>query len=264
MKQEMLVHKYQQKTPAIVLVGGSNVAFGFNSGILHDSLGMSVINTGLMYGLGIQFMLRHTSTYLTKGDILVIAPEYHHFYNDFAYGNGTALAELFYIDPHIVTHFDDIRQFKVITDHTGIFSRVFPSKTTDNQGYTALGFNEYGDYTDHWNRPPIPFDHVSLKDFKTIYTGFLDYYEKAVADLRSRGIQVIIIPPSFAETSYRMIEDRLIPLFSEFDRRGLSFSIPPRESAYPDSLFYDSCYHLGYEGVMIRTSQLLQLLKSRL
>jgi hypothetical protein len=264
MKQEMLVRKYQQKTPAVVLIGGSNVKMGFNSGILHDSLGMSVINTGLNAGLGLQFMLRHTSTYLTKGDILVIAPEYNHFYNDCAYG-GSTLAGVFYIDPYIITSFDDIRQFKVITDYTDDFFMRFvvPSKTTDNRGYTAF-YNEYGDLTSHWNMPSQSFDHVSLKDFKTINTGFLDYYEKAVATLRNRGIQVIIIPPSFAETSYRNIEERLVPLFSEFDRRGLSFSIPPQESVYPDSLFFDSPYHLVYEGLMIRTGQLLQLLKGRL
>ncbi|MDR0348440.1 MAG: hypothetical protein LBH90_02965 [Tannerella sp.] len=266
MKQEMLVRKYQQKTPAVVLLGGSNVAFGFNSGMLHDSLGMSVINTGFNSNFGLQFMLRHTSKYLTKGDILIIAPEYHHFYNDQAYG--ISLAPLFYIDPDIVTNFDDIRQFKSILDNANeiFIHSVFPSKTAENRGhvYTISGFNEYGDYASHWNMPSQSYDHVSIKDFKTINTGFLDYYENAVATLRSRGIQVIIIPPSFAETSYRNIEERLVPLFSEFDRRGLSFSIPPQESAYPDSLFFDSYYHLGYEGVMIRTGQLLELLKGRL
>jgi hypothetical protein len=125
-------------------------------------------------------------------------------------------------------------------------------------------YNEYGDLTGHWNMPSQFIGLSSPKELKTINTRFLDYYEKAVADLRSRGIQVIIIPPSLAETSYRNIEERLIPLFSEFDRRGLSFSIPPQESAYPDSLFFDSPNHLIYEGLMIRTGQLLQLMKSRL
>jgi hypothetical protein len=259
MKQEMLVRKYQQKTPAIVLVGGSNVAFGFNSGILHDSLEMSVVNTGLYSGFGLEFMLRHTSKYLTKDDILVIAPEYHHFYNDFAYGR-LGLAELFYADPYIITDFDDIRQFKAIIDNTKdvlMYSITFLPEI-------KIGFNEYGDHTNHWDKPSQSYDHVSLNEFKTINTSFLDYYENAVAALRSRGIQVIIIPPSFAETSYRKIEERLIPLFSEFDMRGLNFSIPPQESVYPDSLFFDSNYHLVYEGVMIRTNQLLELLKSRL
>ncbi|MDR0349671.1 MAG: hypothetical protein LBH90_09305 [Tannerella sp.] len=262
MKQEMLVRKYQQKIPAVVLLGGSNVMMGFNSGVLHDSLGISVINAGFSASLGLQFMLRHTSTYLTKGDILVIAPEYNHFYNDYAYG-GSSLAELFYINPDIITDLDDIRQFKAIIGNTNdiLMHFIFPPAPR----IYKIDFNKYGDLTSHWNMPPQSYDQVSyLYGFKTINTGFLDYYENAVADLRSRGVQVIIIPPPLPETSYRKIEDRLIPLFSEFDKRNLSFSIPPQESAYSDSLFFDSPYHLVYEGLMIRTGQLLELLKGRL
>jgi hypothetical protein len=264
MKQEMLVRKYQQKTPAVVLLGGSNVAFGFNSGMLQDSLGIPVINTGLHAGLGLQFMLRHISQYLTKGDILIIAPEYSHFYGNGAYGN-TDLAVLFHIDPSISEDFN-IKQFKALIFGTKNLLRdyIFTITETENKILTASGFNEYGDLTSHWNMPSRFSGQISLNDFETANTSFLDYYEKAVADLRNRGIQVIIIPPSFAETSYRNIEDRLIPLFSEFDRRNLSFSIPPQESVYPDSLFFDTYYHLGYEGLTIRTGQLLQLLKSRL
>jgi phosphatidylserine/phosphatidylglycerophosphate/cardiolipin synthase-like enzyme len=88
----------------------------------------------------------------------------------------------------------------------------------------------------------------------------LDYYENAVEALRNRGVQVVIILPSFAETSYKMIEERLALLFAEFEKRGLNFAIPPQESAYPDSLFFDTYYHLGYEGVLIRTNQLIKVM----
>ncbi|MDR2691322.1 MAG: hypothetical protein LBB73_03355 [Dysgonamonadaceae bacterium] len=266
-KRKMLVDKHHQKTPSIILLGGSNVAFGFNSEILQDSLNMPVINMGLGAGQGLKFMLDNASKYLTEGDILVIAAEYHHFFGNDAYGN-TDLASLFYIDPSINEGFN-MKQVKALTFGTKNLFRdyllsLLGLKNKDiafSQSCKVSDFNSHGDLVRHWTLPPQHYSHVSPGDLKTINMPFLDYYENAVAALRNRGVQVIIIPPSFAETSYKMIEERLIPLFSEFEKRDLGFAIPPQESAYPDSLFFDTHYHLGYEGVLIRTNQLIRAMK---
>ncbi|MDR1499451.1 MAG: hypothetical protein LBI58_00535 [Tannerellaceae bacterium] len=266
-KQEMLVDKQHQQKPSVILLGGSNIAFGFKSKMIEEALDLPVINTGLHAGFGLKFMLDHTSKYLTKGDILIIAPEYDHFFNSMAYG-GINLIFLFYLDPRIGVHFGAVHLKKMITSLpttkdfflSSVLHLLFKRESED---YNASGFNEYGDYTDHWTMPSRPYPHASISDFKTINMKFLDYYQKAVAALRERGIQVIIIPPSFSETSYNNIEEKLIPLFSEFERRDLGFSIPPQESAYPDSLFFDTHYHLGYEGVLIRTNQLIQLMQAQ-
>jgi hypothetical protein len=257
-KQEMLRNKHLQKQPSIVLLGGSNVAYGFNSEMLLDSLNMPVINTGFNADLGLKFMLDNISNYLMEGDMLVIAPEYHHFFNTQTYGKST-LAVLFYTDPSIGVDFD-VKQFNAIIGNTGTAIHYLLIYSLSKSTNSVL--NEYGDHVAHWNKQPQSYKHVSPGDFKTINMPFLDYYENAVAALRNRGVQVIIIPPSFAETSYKMIEERLIPLFSEFEKRDLSFAIPPQESAYPDSLFFDTHYHLGYEGVLIRTNQLIRAMKT--
>jgi hypothetical protein len=257
-KQEMLRNKHLQKQPSIILVGGSNVAYGFNSELLHDSLSIPVINTGFNSDLGLKFILNNISNYLMEGDMLVIAPEYHHFFNTQAYGKYT-LTLLFYADPSVGVDFN-VKQFNAIIDNTGIYIRNFLihglSKSTD------FGLNKYGDRVTHWNKQPQSYKHISPGDFKTINMLFLDYYENAVAALRNRGVQVVIIPPSFEETSYKMIVEKLTCLFAEFEKRGLNFAIPPQESAYPDSLFFDSYYHLGYEGVLIRTNQLIRAMKT--
>jgi hypothetical protein len=207
-------------------------------------------------------MLDNTSKYLAEGDILIIAPEYNLFFGNNAYG-GTELTTLFYLDPSICKGFN-IKQVKTLIFGTKNLLRdyLLSSIRTENQDYyKTSGFIEYGDYVEHWSMQPRPYKHASLDDFKTINMRFLDYYKNAVEALRNRGVQVVIIPPSIAETSYKMIEDRLTLLFSEFDRRDLSFAIPPQESAYPDSLFFDSYYHLGYEGVLIRTKQLIRVFR---
>ena len=261
-KREMLVEKHRRKQPSVILLGGSNVAFGFNSGMLQDSLNIPFINAGLGAGQGLKFMLDNTSKYLAEGDVLVIAPEYHHFYGNDAYGN-TDLAVLFFVDPSIRGEFN-MKQYKTLVFGMKNILRdiLFPFLKPENDRRTVADFNQYGDFAKHWTMPPRPFTHASPADFNTINTNFLDYCENAVAALRSRGIQVVVIPPSFAETSYRKVEERLIPLFPEMEKRNLHFSIPPQESAYPDSLFFDTHYHLRYEGVLIRTNQLIQLMKT--
>jgi hypothetical protein len=262
-KQEMLVDKHRQKRPSVILLGGSNVAYGFNSKMIREALDLPVINTGLGAGSGLKFMLDNTSKYLTEGDVLVVAPEYNHFYGNSAYGN-VDLAVLFYMNPFISKEFN-AKQFKSLIFGTKNLLRewLFPFLKIEKPEHTTSGFNKYGDYARHWTMPSRPYHHASPADFKTMNINFLDYYENAVAALRSRGIQVVVIPPSFAETSYKTVEDRLLPLFSELENRDLSFSISPQESAYPDSLFFDTRYHLGYEGVLIRTNQLIELMKTR-
>ncbi|MDR2042121.1 MAG: hypothetical protein LBP98_07360 [Tannerella sp.] len=262
-KREMLIEKHRQKTPSIILLGGSNVAYGFNSGVLRDSLNMPVINTGIGAGIGLKFMLDNTSKYLTEGDILVIAPEYVHFFGNSAYGN-TDLAQLLYIDWSLCENFH-AKQAKAVIFGTKNLVRDYlllsPLKRESKKLIFKLSdFNRYGDMAAHWTMQPLPYEHASPGEFKTVNTSFLDYYEHAVEALRNRGVQVVIIPPSFSETSYRNMETKLIPLFAELEKRNLAFAIPPQEAAYPDSLFFDTHYHLGYEGVMIRTNRLVNLL----
>ena len=54
-KQDMLSRENRQ--PSIILVGGSNVAFGYNSKIISDSMNMDVINFGLHAGFGLKYII---------------------------------------------------------------------------------------------------------------------------------------------------------------------------------------------------------------
>jgi hypothetical protein len=43
-------------SPKIILVGGSNLAFGIDSRMMQDSLGLRVVNMGLYAKLGLKYM----------------------------------------------------------------------------------------------------------------------------------------------------------------------------------------------------------------
>jgi hypothetical protein len=66
-------------SPRIVLIGGSNLAFGINSEILRSRTGCEVVNMGFNGYLGIRFMLAEARPHIRPGDIVVVAFEYDNY-----------------------------------------------------------------------------------------------------------------------------------------------------------------------------------------
>ena len=65
--------------PKIVLLGNSNVAFGFQSELIEKEFGMPTINMGLHGGLGNMFHEEMARLNVTEGDIYVLC---HNSFND--------------------------------------------------------------------------------------------------------------------------------------------------------------------------------------
>jgi hypothetical protein len=59
----------------LVVVGGSSVAFGLDSGLLEEYIGRPVVNFGLYAALGTKVMLDLSRAGISKGDVVIIAPE---------------------------------------------------------------------------------------------------------------------------------------------------------------------------------------------
>lgn len=65
-------------SPRIILFGGSNIAFGIDSEMMAQELGIPVINDGLHAGLGI-IPLNEIRDYIRQGDIIILSLESHTF-----------------------------------------------------------------------------------------------------------------------------------------------------------------------------------------
>ncbi len=59
----------------VVVIGGSSVAFGLDSGLLSELLERPVVNFGLYATLGTEVMIELAARSVKSGDIIVIAPE---------------------------------------------------------------------------------------------------------------------------------------------------------------------------------------------
>lgn len=59
----------------LILVGGSSVAFGIDSALLEEYLGMPVVNFGLYADLGTKVMMDLSRAGIGEGDIVILMPE---------------------------------------------------------------------------------------------------------------------------------------------------------------------------------------------
>ena len=66
---------YSAEGEKIVIIGGSSVAFGYDSQTLSDLFGRPVINFGLYAALGTKLMLDLSEDAIGEGDVVLLAPE---------------------------------------------------------------------------------------------------------------------------------------------------------------------------------------------
>lgn len=75
--QKKYNHLISEDSPKIILIGGSNLAFGIDSSILEEKSGYKVVNLGLHAGMGHKFNTEISKANVKEGDIVVLAYEYN-------------------------------------------------------------------------------------------------------------------------------------------------------------------------------------------
>lgn len=254
-------------SPRIILLGGSNVAFGFDSKSIADSLDVCVVNYGLQAGVGLSLMMRDVSTFCRKGDILVIAPEYEHFFGN-AHGERTTLSVLSLLYPQVITRFDMDNFFVAaggMTDAIAILMNpIFGKKEGENNSdykYLSSSFNEFGDETEHWlhSHDDFTFKQNSISgnfDFE-----FFDDFTHLINDLKKDGIMIVIVPPSICEDFYTNNKSEINLLTEKLSEADMAFAISPESMVFPDDKMFDSSYHLSKVGIDIRMEMLIEIIK---
>ncbi len=279
-KNQLLEKTYEYNR--IILVGGSNVAFGFNSEMLSDSLSCPVVNMGLHAGLGMKFILDNTSQYLHAGDILVVSPEYEQFFVGLPWGD-YALTNLFYIHPTKYYSLLNWQQWNTIVENTPmlaqqrallqkqnirnylksiLYTNYQPSQYRSVYHYTS--FNGYGDVTKHWEWEKTYNPKEATKQIKlsTPEEAFVEYLFAKLDYLESQGIQVIMYPSIGSESWYTTSWMNVAYVDSLLEENNYPYVCEPMELIYPDSLFYDTPQHLHKEGTDKRTLHLLDILQN--
>ncbi|HEY8166197.1 MAG TPA: hypothetical protein VIF83_11645 [Gemmatimonadaceae bacterium] len=266
-------------SPKVILVGGSNLAFGVDSKQLQDSLGLHVINMGLYAKLGLRYMLAQVKPYVQKGDVVIVSPEYDQFYGNYADGDQTLNTALLYTPSDRLRDF--IKSYSVIdvvlrprvenarrsflmaaADAFGVKNRYFPPDT--NPVYNRRSFNEYGDMVAHLTREGKNPDSIYVGPIgtkKELNLHTVDLLEDIARHSRARGAHAYFMYPSYIDRAYSLNSAAIDSLARVITRRvRMTIVGSPRDFVYPSSWFFDTRYHLTAAGRQHRTREMIRLL----
>lgn len=252
------------KQPKIILVGNSNVPFGFDSEILEEETGMAVVNLGLHGSFQNAFHEELAKKSLNKGDIILICHSnfsdkgtisQHNLAcitieNNFRYLKFLSPKDYF---PYFICSFD------YMAKATGLYLSHEGNKDTKDV-YSRNAFNKYGDVT----YPRNFLGNLEKAEFPKINSTCMNRLKKLKLYAEKKGATVLIAGYPILTDKENETEQR--NYFIHFQNELETASPVPVISNYQDyffdeNYFYNTNLHLTNEGARIRTEKTAEDLK---
>ena len=254
-------------SPRIILIGGSNVAFGIDSELMEARLGMPVINMGIHGGIGESSYLE-VFEQLRSGDIVILMPEYIVFGSDvLSRGNDVILAEwieydlerLRLLSPQRVP---DILLAMLRIKATRQAASLFLSGDFDRGVFIARNFNSHGDFIGHIDiNQPIE-DIQNGPYFSSIddFSGAFAFFKQFNLGAQGKGAVVYFeFPASRAQNCLQTGREQIKKFYSALLREtNIPVLTALGEICYPNSYFYDTNYHLNGVGRQAMTERVIK------
>lgn len=252
-------------SPRLIFIGGSNIAFGLNSARISDSLDINVQNAAVHAGIGLRYMLDEITVRVRKGDIVVVMPEYSQF--DKIYNGddaGTLTDVVVYGDGSGWSRLNSQQLLNVISgfpSHIKGRRRIDLDRAVRNNGYVyaTRNFNEYGDEAAHRSRPP---QKLSVSKYKLeIDMEIISEMAAKIKDIQAKGARVILLWPITIESNFNAGREALGDVADALGACGISFDSSPDYLVEPDSLAYDTPYHMSGPAVEDVTDKIIARLR---
>jgi len=255
-------------SPKIVLIGGSNLAFGPDSSEISRVFGMPVVNMGLHGALLLDFHMNQTDGGLRKGDIIVISPEIHSSFTE-KESNWFQMQFMIEQDRSMIFHFSkdvlmDLSDMGLQYPNHVLRNRTF--KPTPQWPYTADSFNEVGDIS-------ALSDIFTAQEYQITNYRFVRYHaSRAIQSVNAmtkrwedRGVTVLFTWPSIWQEMYDRSPDQYDKL-EEFAKTHLDTTpiLGIKESLLPAEQFWNTPYHLNSRGRESRTKLLIDAMRKHL
>lgn len=252
-------------TSRIIIIGGSNATFGINSEMLSKELSIKVINYSLHAGFGLNFILNKSEDFIHQGDIILLFPEYQHFFQEYYFGeeilaryvvNGN-LKDLTYFTPKQI-------KFQLPSIFRMLIHKV-KNVDLDNSSkvYSRYNFNKYGDFIGHLDcninkeNKILAHDMTNLKLNVKAFSRIVCFSE----NVKNRNASLFISFPSIQKETYLKNIIQIEKVYKVLSSNELILIDEPSDNTFSDSLLFDSPYHLNKKGREMRTKNLIVQLK---
>lgn len=247
--------------PKIILVGNSNLAYGIDSQLIEEEIGMPVVNMGLHAGLGNKFLERTALLRINEGDLIVVC---HSNYSD--------KDELMQADLAWITLENHWELWKIpdaemwtelmiaLPDYAFNAVSLYLSgrgNQNTNEFYARRAFNEWGDNISQRNgyRLEIEEDSVFVPEISDECVERInemdEYCDSLGAKLVIAGYPILVGDTTPAKEDYIAFQNELetkmeCDIISDFT-----------DYFYTVDYFFDGCLHMTNEGATLRTQQLI-------
>jgi hypothetical protein len=252
-------------SPRIIFVGGSSVSFGLNSQVIKDSLHLNPINTGVHASIGLKYMMENTAQYIKKGDIVVLMPEYQLLYEDYNDVSEELARTIFDVNKSKYRLLNFKQRFALLPYTPKIaLSKFNPreysvSSSSNQKCYLISAFNQYGDTYVHWG---LPREIVSPSKISgNLNKEVMNKIAVFQSEIEKRGATLYISYPGFQDISFFKSKEAIDKIEQEYIKRGFRILGTPERYMMPDSLMYNTNYHLNKEGADRRTKLLIEDLR---
>lgn len=246
----------QLTSPRLILVGGSNLAYGVNSARLENLTGRQVVNMAVQGSLGARFMVAEVAKEMRQGDVIYVALEYEHFFRLPVDGEATLLRSLT-VNPRLATLLTPQQALKLVrlvpevlqeNVESLAFQVINPLRGRPNLRFQ---FDRYGDFVGHQGRSTRNPHLTRAKEARAIQPDLLTVLRDFDNVARAAGAQVVFGFPAVAESAAPVGAARIREAL-----QGLQVVGQPADFVFPDSYFYDTAYHLLFERRDERTDRM--------
>ena len=261
--------------PKLILIGGSSVAFGFDSKMLEEALGMPVVNFGLYATLGTKLMMDLSKANIGKNDIILLSPE---------------------MDPQTLSlYFNAESTWQAMEGHTEMLRYIakedLPAmvgayyeygmqkfgyhkdgiKLSPTGVYRSDSFNAYGDieykrpYNTLYESTGLRYDTTTVINLTPdiVSDDFIDYVNEYIEWCKKKGATVYFsFCPMNKDALSETTDAEAMIAFFDYLSASLECTVigSPEDTAYDAEYFYDTNYHLNDAGAILHTKEILNAL----
>lgn len=264
--------------PKIVLVGGSNLAFGIDTLQMQAETGCPVVNMGMNGYFGVRYMLEEVRPSLRRGDTVVVALEYDSFFKPV---DGTASNLLLivkanpeasaYLSPRqqlaVLGAMPYVAQEKLLRLIRGVAFGLRDAVSSDEEEPATLeeltmeietlsGFNAEGDLVSHLG-VDWPYEREQGIDPATpVDPEIISLLRDFNADMEARGVRVMVSYTPLLRSFYDQHQAGIDNMHRLLTEAGLTVPAAPADYVYDESFFFDTVFHVNAEGRALRSERL--------